>query len=81
LNKKEHFGSECAYTNLFIWRDYYKTFWSELHGFLIIKVQLEDQTFFLQPFGGKDEDVPLIIKELKEYSGGSFEFRGIYETS
>ena len=74
-------GSECAFTNLFIWRDYYRTFWAEKYGFLIIQVQVEDHTFYLQPFGGKDEDLPLLIREMKEYHGGSFEFRGIYECS
>jgi len=81
LNKKEHFGSECAYTNLFIWRDYYKTFWTIYRGFLVIKVQLEGNTFFLQPFGGNDDDIPVLINALKDYNGGSFQFRGIYECS
>ena len=53
LNKPEHFGSECAFTNLYI----------------------------LQPFGGKDEDLPLLAKEIREAEGGPFEFRGIYECS
>lgn len=41
LNKPEHFGSECAFTNLYIWRDYYRTWWTEIFGFLLIKVELE----------------------------------------
>lgn len=81
LNKPGHVGSECAFTNLFIWRDYYRTFWTEIHGFLLIRVQVEDETFYLQPFGGKDEDLPLLIRDIKEHEGGPFQFRGIYECS
>ena len=81
LNKPEHFGSECAFTNLYIWRDYYRTWWAEKYGFLLIKVELEGETYFLQPFGGRDEDLPLLAKEIREEQGGPFEFRGIYECS
>ena len=81
LNKPDHMGSECAYTNLFIWRDYYRTYWTEHLGFLIIKVDVEDTSFFLQPFGGKEEDLSRLVRDLKEYHGGGFEFHGIYESS
>ena len=81
LNKPEHFGSECAFTNLYIWRDYYRTWWTEIFGFLLIKVELEGESYYLQPFGGKDEDLPLLAKEIREAEGGPFEFRGIYECS
>lgn len=81
LNKPDHMGSECAYTNLFIWRDYYHTWWTEQYGFLVIKVEAEGKTFFLQPFGGRDEDLPLLLEALKDYAGGPFEFHGIYEKS
>lgn len=46
-------GSECAYTNLFIWRDYYRTYWTEHLGFLIIKVDVEDTSFSFSPSGGR----------------------------
>lgn len=81
LNKPDHMGSECAYTNLFIWRDYYRTYWTEHLGFLIIKVDVEDTSFSLQPFGGKEEDLSRLVRDLKEYHGGGFEFHGIYESS
>ncbi len=81
LSKPEHLGSECAFTNLFIWRDYYHTYWTEKYGFLLIKVVVEDETFYLQPFGGKDEDLPLLLEEIKAHHGGPFEFHGIYECS
>ena len=81
LNHPDHFGSECAFTNLYIWRDQYRTWWTEKYGFLLIKVELGDETYYLQPFGGKDEDLPLLVKEIKEHHGGPFEFRGIYECS
>ena len=48
---------------------------------LILKVTVNGVTFVLPPFGGKDEDMPLIVNALKEYFGGPFEFHGIYEST
>ena len=80
LSAPEQRGSECAFSNLFVWRDCYNIFWCVSHGFLIVKVKRNDVDFFLQPFGGKDEDIPLLIEELKEYHGGKpFRLHGIYE--
>jgi len=42
---------------------------------------LEDELFYLQPFGGTDGDLPRLVQEIKNHQGGSFEFRGIYEYS
>ena len=42
---------------------------------------MDGETFYLQPFGGNDEDLPLLVEEIKEHHGGPFEFRGIYECS
>ena len=39
------------------------------------------ESYYLQPFGGKDEDLPLLAKEIREAEGGPFEFRGIYVCS
>ena len=73
-------GSECTFTNLFVWRRCYKICWAISHGFLIIKVTRDDITFVLQPFGGAIEDLPAVIDELKEaFAGKTFEMRGIYE--
>ena len=80
LSKPEQRGSECAFSNLFVWRDCYNIFWCVAHGFLIVKVKRNEVDFFLQPFGGKDEDLPLLMEELKEYHEGKpFRLHGIYE--
>ena len=80
LSAPEQRGSECAFSNLFVWRDCYNIFWCVSHGFLIIKVKRNEVDFFLQPFGGKDEDLPLLMEELKEYHGGKpFRLHGVYE--
>jgi hypothetical protein len=48
----------------------------------LIKVKKSGKDFFLQPFGGKDEDLPLVIAELRTYHDNKgFEFHGIYENS
>ena len=81
LSKPYHYGSECAFTNLYIWRDQYQTWWTEHMGFLLIKVTLDGETFYLQPFGGKEEDLPRLVEDIRKHHGGPFEFRGIYECS
>ena len=58
-------GSECSFTNMFLWRNYFHTYWTIDHDFLLIKVKKSGKDFFLQPFGGKDEDLPLVIEELR----------------
>lgn len=46
----------------------------------MIKVKRDEVDFFLQPFGGRDEDLPKLFAEIKEYhSGKPFEIHGIYE--
>lgn len=65
---------------MFVWRDCYNIFWCEAHGFLIVKVKRNNVDFYLHPFGGKPEDFPEILAELKEHSQGKpFEIHGIYE--
>ena len=46
----------------------------------LIKVKRNEVDFFLQPFGGKDEDLPKLFAEIKEYHEGKpFEIHGIYD--
>ena len=46
----------------------------------MIKVKRNEVDFFLQPFGGKDEDLPKLFAEIKEYHEGKpFEIHGIYD--
>ena len=80
MSRPYYHGSECAFGNLFMWQTCYDIFWTEAHGFLVLKVKRNDVDFFLQPFGGKDEDLPLLMKEIKEYHNGKpFEIHGIYD--
>ena len=81
LSQPERRGSECAFSNLFVWRDCYHIYWSIFRDFLLVRVKRNDVDFFLQPFGGRDEDLPLVLEELKAYEGHSFEMHGIYEDS
>lgn len=80
MSRPYYRGSECAFGNLFMWQTCYDIFWTVAHDFLVIKVKRNDVDFFLQPFGGKDEDLPLLMQEIKEYNGGQpFEIHGIYD--
>ncbi|MDY6029090.1 MAG: phosphatidylglycerol lysyltransferase domain-containing protein [Acidaminococcaceae bacterium] len=73
-------GSECAFSNLFSWRDCYNIFWCVAHDFLLLKVKRNNSDFYIQPFGGKDEDLPCLMEALKEeHSGKPFEMHGIYD--
>lgn len=75
-------GSECAFSNHFAWRDCYNIYWCIAHDFLLLKVNRHGEAFFLQPFGGKDEDLPLVMEELLEVNGGNpFSMHGIYEAT
>lgn len=80
LSRPDQRGSECAFTNLFVWQDCYGIYWTVVHDFLVIKVKRNEVDFFLQPFGGKDEDLPKLFAEIKEYHEGKpFEIHGIYD--
>ncbi|MEG1413107.1 MAG: phosphatidylglycerol lysyltransferase domain-containing protein [Acidaminococcaceae bacterium] len=73
-------GSECTFTNLFIWRSCYDINWTINHEALLIKVTRNNVTFLLPPFGGSAETLPLIFNELKlTFVGQQLEIRGIYE--
>ncbi|HIU64673.1 MAG TPA: DUF2156 domain-containing protein [Candidatus Avacidaminococcus intestinavium] len=73
-------GSECTFTNLFVWRTCYKIRWAISYNSLIIKVTRSNTTFILPPFGANPKDLPAIFAEIKEsFHGESFQVRGIYE--
>ena len=47
---------------------------------MLLKVKRNDVDFYIQPFGGRDEDLPLLMQELREEHGGQpFEMHGIYD--
>lgn len=82
FNEQAYQGSECTFTNLFIWRKCYDIHWAICHESLIVKVTRDNETFLLPPFGGKDEELPEVLVALKEYfAGETFEIRGIYEST
>lgn len=46
----------------------------------MLKVRRYGVDFYIQPFGGKDEDLPLIMEDILETNGGQpFSMHGIYE--
>lgn len=80
FSAKNYQGSECTFTNLFVWRNCYKICWAVSHDWLLIKVTRNDVTFVLPPFGGDTKDLPLVMEDLKgAFDGKPFEMRGIYE--
>lgn len=80
ISKSHQNGSECAFSNLFVWRDCYHIYWCVAHDFLLLKVKRNNVDFYIQPFGGRDEDLPRLMQELKEeHRGKPFEMHGIYD--
>ena len=79
INDKELFGkylrldnpqiSDTSFTNLFMWRDYYKFRYAEIHGMLwIISVPEGQEPFLLEPIGNMNqESIDRAIVVLKEY--------------
>lgn len=73
-------GSECAFSNLYVWRDCYNIYWCEFKNFLLLKVKRHGVAFYIQPFGGMDEDLPEVMRELvADNNGEPLSMHGIYE--
>ena len=70
ISKSHQIGSEWAFSNLFIWRDCYHIYWCVAHDFLLLKVKRNNVDFYIQPFGGRDEDLPRLMLELKDEHHG-----------
>ena len=77
FNRLQYIGSECTFTNLFIWRSCYDIHWCMDDGFFIIQVCRDNECFILPPFGGELEKFPSILKKLYDHLG-AYEIRGIY---
>lgn len=71
-------GSECTFTNLFIWRRCYNIHWTQENGFLLIEVMRDNEWFVLPPLGGTDENLPGILEKIYR-KFGAFQMRGIYQ--
>ena len=45
MSRPYYRGSECAFGNLFMWQTCYDIFWTEAHGFLVLKVKRNEKAF------------------------------------
>lgn len=54
MGKSGFMGCEYTFSNLFIWRNNYKTSFVEFMGFLLVKYEVEGQCYFLMPAGNSD---------------------------
>ncbi|MDR3349584.1 MAG: phosphatidylglycerol lysyltransferase domain-containing protein [Acidaminococcales bacterium] len=77
FRRVQYSGSECTFTNLFIWRSCYDIRWAWEDGFLLIQVTREKERFLLPPLGGEDAALPSVLEKLCAHFG-PFEMRGIY---
>ena len=68
------------FTNMFLWRNYFHTYWTIDHDFAD-KPPKHGKDFFLQPLAA-GAHLPLVIEELRTYlDNKGFEFHRIYENS
>ncbi|MFQ9935759.1 MAG: hypothetical protein ACLRXQ_06735 [Phascolarctobacterium faecium] len=65
LSRPDQRGSECAFTNLFVWQDCYGIYWTVVHDFLVIKVKRHEVDFFLQPLAVKMKICLNCLQKLK----------------
>ncbi len=75
-------GSECTFTNLFMWRKWYNIKWCLFMEHLCIQASRNDTTFILPPFGPDLAKVPFVIDKLVEYFASQstpFVMKGVYE--
>lgn len=79
FHKLNYAGSECTFTNLFIWRDCYGIKWYEEDESLFINVRRKDVSFFLPPFTNNYTHMLDLLKKIQIYNKGSFAMHGIYE--
>lgn len=80
ISKTHQRGSECAFSNHYVWRDCYNIYWCIAYDFLLLKVKRYDVDFYLQPFGGRDEDLLKLIEAIRTSEEGKpFEMHGIYD--
>ncbi len=77
FKRLQYCGSECTFTNLFIWRSCYNINFTREDGFLILNVCKDNECFILPPFGGEIEKLPALFEKIHKQLG-DFEIRGIY---
>lgn len=66
--------SELNFTNLFIWKNYYKIRWTEYEGILVICGEKDGLSFLFQPvFRDINKDVAWKILRLMNDTGLSFQ--------
>lgn len=58
------YNCDLSFANIFCWRDFYKTAWAEVAGFLIIRFQIDGGTAtgYMQPIG--EGDFGAVIRQL-----------------
>lgn len=61
--------SELTFTNLFMWRNFYRLRFTEVYGFLcIVSVPVRGEPFVFMPLGGINSDAFIdIVSRLREY--------------
>jgi len=67
FRQRRYEGSECTFTNLYMWRNCYHIDWAIVNDFLCLKATLQDKTFILPPFGATDEGIEKPLEEMIAY--------------
>ncbi|SMB88007.1 hypothetical protein SAMN00017405_1812 [Desulfonispora thiosulfatigenes DSM 11270] len=60
-------GSECTFTNLYMWRKTYNITWTLVDDFLCVKATLNDATYVLPPFPRNKDGFFKVVDKLIDY--------------
>ena len=74
-------GSECTFTNLFMWRECYHIRRAFDEHALYVMAERDGEPFFLAPFVADPAQLPAAIEkliEVAEFLGAKKQFRGVY---
>jgi len=67
FRQRRYEGSECTFTNLYMWRKCFNIEWALVDDFLCVKACVDDATFVLPPFPINDAEIKKPILKLMEY--------------
>lgn len=83
FSQQRYEGSECTFTNLYMWRDCFQVEWTIVDDFLCLKPTYNDKSYMLPPYGSKEGDMAKPLEKLFTYFEDRnlpFVMRGISES-
>lgn len=79
LHVAGQYGCDNSFVNYFLWQEAYQVEIALFRSALITKGSHWGSSYFAVPLGLKKEDYPAMAEELMTFTGGKFQFEGVYE--